>query len=423
MIRALNKNNCLSECLSVFLILFLSSSFVVINDIIPSTVTRILWIVALIISFPFGKKIPLRVLLIFFSVSLIMLFSSFYHNENMIVAFFYLVAFFVAACSVVKFGKEKFIDAFVSVVSFLAIVSLVGYLSFIIFPFLSNTFIVRNVNDIPFSNYFLFVHLTQRNSSFYRNWGMFWEPGAYQIFLCIACLFEARKKEPNLKRIVLFFITTFTTFSTTGYIALALILIYTIFKKTESKSIKKTKTWLVVLVVVFAVVFFIANDLFFSTSDYSVFGKIINFFERDFQTGRISSASIRLYSITKPISAFLTNPIIGVGQTNLVSLTYSYTAGMNLCTMVNWFAVYGVFYGFLMCVGIWKLSKEKSFFYTLLVFAFFFVVTMSENVMHNAFIFSLIICGYSSGGVSYENNSSYQLLQYRKYRFDCPQHH
>ena len=395
--------------LSVFLILFLSSSFVVMNNIISSFSTIALWILVLICSFSLKQRLPLRLFAVFVLLSCILFLSTIINGENLIVLSKYVFSFFTVMCVVNKFGRENYIKAFIRIMFYLSIVSLVGYLLFIVFPSLSNTMIVNNANNISFSNYYIYVHLTQRNSSFYRNWGMFWEPGGYQIFLCLACMFEARKEKPSFRIISILLITVFTTFSTTGYIGGLLIIFYLLIKSSSMKKMRSLKIGLIGLTTIFVMVFLLNKNYFSSTSDYTVFGKIINFFDKDYQSGRVTSSSIRYYSLVKPLDVFLKNPLFGVGQTKLIDLTYEYTIGMNLCTMINWFAIYGLIFGLILVIGLLKFSKEDTIYKTLFIFLFLFVVTMSENVMHNALIISIVFCGYLVGGVTNENNT-HQLL-------------
>ncbi len=95
-----------------------------------------------------------------------------------------------------------------------------------------------------------------------RNCGPFWEPGAFQGFLNLAILLETlcnskRNKQWYLK-IIIFSITTITTFSTGGYIALFLNLVLII--STEKKINPNTRLSIILLFIAFAIFMFFSID-------------------------------------------------------------------------------------------------------------------------------------------------------------------
>ncbi len=65
-----------------------------------------------------------------------------------------------------------------------------------------------------------------------RNSGVFWEPGAYQVFLNLALLFvmldKTLKRQYQILLAIILTITIFTTYSTTGYIVCALVYLATV---------------------------------------------------------------------------------------------------------------------------------------------------------------------------------------------------
>ena len=96
-----------------------------------------------------------------------------------------------------------------------------------------------------------------------------------------------------------------------------------------------------------------------------------------------------------PLEAFWERPMFGYGYEGLINYTKLYTNGMNTCTMINWFALYGVFFGTLMIRAYFRISKNFSNvgLVRILLFVLLFTVTMSENFAANAFFFMIAIYG------------------------------
>ena len=158
------------------------------------------------------------------------------------------------------------------------------------------------------------------------------------------------------------------------------------------------------------------QDALLATSSSTVFGKLVVFFtKKQFNaTSGSSSATVRFFAITKPFEVFLDKPLLGWGYEGLNEKLQQYTRSMNTCTIINWFAVYGVTFGTAMLAGILRLSKKigKNMLAILLVFVIFFVVTMSENYVNNAFFFLLVMYGYLKDpfqGLKYDHHSNKRI--------------
>lgn len=89
-----------------------------------------------------------------------------------------------------------------------------------------------NLVDLKYSNFIFFgimrpdypegfdnIYYTSRNS------GLFWEPGAYQIFINLAFYFQILNRSNSIKNIIIFGITILTCSSTMGIAVYALLLI------------------------------------------------------------------------------------------------------------------------------------------------------------------------------------------------------
>lgn len=383
------------DIIIVFLLLFLSVSFVVTNDLISSATTIGLWVCVLFaIILIGGLRINSNLILVTISLLVLMLFTTLIQGEEFIAYFKTAFSILVAGFFVANTSFERFSISYVKVIKFLSLVSLIGYGLHLIVPSVFDRFIVQNTSGASYSNYVLYVQWVSSGQNAFRNWGFAWEPGAFATFVCLAMLLDVfvLKKKIKLKTILPYVITVITTFSTTGIIAmLCLCLFITSNDETISRGTKRVVIFTLMLLITFMFAF---SNLLLENSN-SAFGKIINFLNAD-DRSNLGSTSIRYFSITKVLSAFFRSPIYGWGYEGLIEQTREFTLGMNTCTFINWFAVYGIVFGFIMLNGIILFTKFMSErkLYRFIIVIFLFGITMTENYVHCPMIFVLVLYGY-----------------------------
>lgn len=376
---------------SIFMILFLTSSFVVTNDILSSTATILLWVLTLVVLLFCSPAFSFSTLAVTFCLIAFMWVTTLVRNENIRNGFLYTFAFTTAFICRSAISFEDFKHCYIKVMKFLCCVSLVGFFLYLIIPRLNGLMVTTNMAGNSFSNLIIYVN----SARVIRNMGMFWEPGAFQTFISMALLFELLDKNPSTKNIIIFSACIITTFSTTGYLSLALAFLIGMLSRKNSD--KKSRAVIVVCLTIALLAIYIYKDFFFSTSESSVFGKLVTFFDRDYgNTQEITSATVRYNAIFKAVEAFFKSPVYGWGYKGLSELLYDYTHGMNTCTVANWFAVYGMLFGVIMTIGYIRLSSliANNKLQTIMIIVFFFIITMSENYVNNAFVIILALYGY-----------------------------
>ena len=384
---------------SLLMILFLSAGFLVLNDYISSAATIIMWFIVLLYLVKGIKKInniyvvPAIFLILWFVLSSLMNGDNFYGVLGCVFGFVVSLAF-VSTRNYVDFQSS-----YIEVMKILCIVSLVGFFSLTFFTFVGqslNSFVSHTPGGNPFYNFYFFIYkpLVPRNT------GMFWEPGAFQIFINIALLLETLKPKPSTRNIAIFLVTVITTFSTTGYIAVFLIFILILLNRSkELKNARKIFMW---IAPVLLGLYIFNSDFLNDTSSYSTFGKINSFIEAEEwkSQGSETSGSIRYYGFTKTLEAFFESPLIGLGGKGLEQHNLAYTYGMNTCTFANWFGKYGIVYGLVMLIGFIRLSAllghNKGVFAQFLIFIFFFIITASEALSESPLLNMLCLYGYNS---------------------------
>lgn len=388
----MNSNGKFKSEIALFMILFLTGSFTVTNDLISSAMTIGLWVVTAIVLLASFQYIDLEMLIILVIIIFTVIISNLFNNENIRNTFAILFSFFTAFLYANIYGFETFKSSYIKVIKVLSIISLMGFVLFYFIPSLGNYFIAHNAVGNRYSNLYIYAD----GYSIERNQGMFWEPGAFQTFIILALLFEINGKEPDIKTIIIFFITVITTFSTTGYIGLVLIMLMIMKKSRQVDS--RLKAFMVISIIALCILLFFNSDEFFATDKSTVFGKLINFFRNNEynNTSKTTSASIRFNAVVRPLIEFFKNPFFGCGYEGLIEKTKEYTHGMNTCTFINWFATYGIVFGVIMLSGTVKFAKKINqngllFWLTLLIL---FVATMSENYVNNATIMLLAFYGF-----------------------------
>ena len=168
--------------------------------------------------------------------------------------------------------------------------------------------------------------------------------------------------------------------------------------------------------IILALLVYFYQDFLLDTTKSSVFGKLVVFFtKKQFNaTAGSSSATVRFFAVTKPFEAFLDRPLFGWGYQGLIDRLREFTLSMNTCTFVNWLAVYGITFGITMILGIIRIAQKigKRMLAIVLVFLIFFVATMSENYVNNAFFFLLVLYGFSKEpfqGLKYDHYSNKRI--------------
>lgn len=380
----------------VFMLLFLSVSFVVTNNLISSAVTIGLWVFILFaIILIGGLRINSNLMIATISLLVLMLFTTLIQGEDLVVFIKHAFAIFTSSLFIATTSFERFSKAYVKVMNFLCIASLIGYGLHLIIPSVFNRFIVQNTAGNSYSNYVIYVQWVSSGQNAFRNWGFAWEPGAFSTFVCLAMLLDVLfvSKIVKLRTVILYVLTVITTLSTTGIISiLCLCLFLAVTNKTVSKGTKRA----IILVLILSILSMIAfSSVLFDLNTNSTFGKIINFLNAD-DHNNSTSASIRYFSITKVFSAFLHSPLYGWGYDGLIEQTLEFTWGMNTCTFINWFAIYGVVFGFIMLIGIVRFTRLMSGnkLYRFIIVVFLFGITMSENYIHCPIIYILVLYGY-----------------------------
>jgi hypothetical protein len=388
--------------IGIFLLLFLSAGFTVTNDILSNFLTKLLWLLLLtVLAMNTRMKCNRRQFTITLTLCLLIFASSFVNNGNLVISIMHCVQFVSAMFLVEITSQDKLLKAYTDILYYLCVLSLFCYVIFWLIPDIRSLFLVTNASGNVYSDILVFSFNNKVNG-IPRNQGMFWEPGAFGTFIIFALVFETMGEKINPKHLGVFLATVITTFSTTAYFATSLYVLFLLFKY---RSTAKNRRLMLALICMTGIAVALLWDFLFAKGTYSVFGKLIDFIDGGSYGNKVTSVSVRIDSVIKPIGVFFQYPILGCGMEKLRRLLFEYTHGMNTCTFVNWFAVYGLLFGSIMLVGIIKVSAsitEKKMLRIVVVLLLLMAI-MTENFTNSPVVFMLALLGYKRKDTSTTN--------------------
>lgn len=305
---------------------------------------------------------------------------------------------------------EDFVDKFVNCMIAIAVVSLIGNIVLMVLPGMLS-FFPQVVNSRQRSSTFLIFGMISDFSmtGAYRNQGIFWEPGAYQVFLCIAYLFVLySNRERKSKRWIcgLFLISMISTVSTTGIIVAVALVILTIGRNKGKASIIKMGVG--VVIILFMIMKILPHlEGFWKYTLVTKINQLLNY-----QAGVSNESSSRMDSVFYVLQAFFESPIFGIGSGGYSLLAEKVGHSMFTCTPVNWIARYGILWGAFIYKNLVKLLKKVTgnYFEAGLVLVILCISVFSEEFSTNIFFLILVFYGMKNGirvgnieWINYEN--------------------
>ena len=290
-----------------------------------------------------------------------------------------------------KLTEEEFVEFFSNIMVFLAIFSLIQYVIFLIaYPVAKLAPTVTNINGYRFSNWLFSVSMFKEDYDImpYRNWGIYREPGVYVIFLALALIFELFFREkPRLFRVLILLLTTFTTFSTAGYIiAIIIMVLHTLQIKA---SIWKKVAGLVGLVVAAVLL-----SLILELCNVPIYHWV---FEKLKREG--GSAGSRVGSILSNLMLFARSPLIGNGWVgmaeNSATIQSVVKAGHNTNTLLIYYSVYGILFGSTMLFGSMRFFLLRKRGVVGVLLAIVWVIALSNaNLTLNITVYLIAFYGF-----------------------------
>lgn len=361
-----------TEYLIVFFIVILSGSIVpfVFTDNYSGFLIMLLMllIVAWVIVFKNKKiKISNTFMLLFLMISLLLMFlfkQEFNYAKEYLGM---IIRIIIAFGAVMLIDKEIFMKKFVNIIFYISCISIFFYSIGVVFPsFIYELPLI--FDDVGTGFRCLYIYFYQGvNIWNFRNTGIFWEPGAFQIFINLALIFEMYYfKSTNKKRMIIFSLAVISTISTVGISILFLVLFNKLIK------MRSNIKYLIMALLIACIM---------------LSGAIETLFLAKIGTNNASGVD-RWAGQMADIEVFLQSPLFGAGYRDYFNdfTKYAYYYGAILPNSSNSFtlllALNGIIY---------------SSVFVSSVFLFFNQIT--ENKIEKAIIFCSIIAMLSTEGM------------------------
>lgn len=228
------------------------------------------------------------------------------------------------ASTLINLGKEKAVTLYVKMIVFFAFISVVCFacqqaLGTEIFP--SNLFPYLRWGRGHWG-YLFYSYTTDA-----RNYGIFYEPGVYQVLLnsVLYILFFWNDMllvaEKNKQRyIIIVLLAIATTASTTGYISAIILLAGFLIKRRGVNANERKLEKRILLIVAIVIIFFGVDYFRNSDNSYLSIYVIRKINETNITTGAFnynSSGGARLFIVNQALEALKTNPFFGMGSVSL----------------------------------------------------------------------------------------------------------
>ncbi|MCD7956949.1 MAG: O-antigen ligase family protein [Lachnospiraceae bacterium] len=366
---AIKDINSSVKYLYILFIILLSKTvyFGLVNEYVTTAIV-ILLVFLLLLSNPSCQKNNIKSIIVFIGIHIMLACLNFKSIDSGFLLsiakrIVYLMVGFIAAM-ILKRNELKKI--YVNILCGISIISLMCKIVQLLNPGYVSS--ICTYVSLPQRYYYTFFYTFGRTSSYdIRNYGPFWEPGGYQIFLNIALLFLifGDHKSKNLKLLLLVG-TIATTGSTAGYIVLLIILLFS-YKEMNLDIFKgKNAIFFVAILIIGLVVMFSGN----------INGKLT-------LSETNSSLRDRLVDLQYGIELVKTHPLIGYGTTNLATENVNniYYANSNgILSLAFSFGIpYACLFIYYIVKGFTELLQVKKKKYVVMIILVILIIFITEE--------------------------------------------
>lgn len=321
--------------------------------------------------------------------------TSLYADDELKFAIHSVLAMFIAFVFTSVISLKKFLFIFSRLMVCISLLAILIFFLHMVVPEILEYF-PKLSHQGGFSVYNLFICVTPVSKNFYRAYGFFWEPGAFQTFINLAILITIFEKSRNQhKHLLILYVCLLLTYSTTGWIVGVINLCVLIFKKYfDSRKSIIPLLWIPLLIIGVFTFLIVSPD----NIDGASFGanKLRQFIEGP-SHHTATSASTRRDGFYYGFKIFVENPLIGGGFKAFSDMAQNMLHGMFTCTPINYFAKYGILYGTMISYFIFsfikQVTKTKNKILVILACSSFLVSISSEQYVNNLIMDVFIMYG------------------------------
>ena len=379
--------------LIMLIIVFCTDSFIVfanVNTDIKKVFQTLLVVVAIYIAFR-TQRYSKRILIYWLIMASCVLGTSIYNNDFVNGNYIKIILLFIGALVANSISFECFRDNYIKVITLICGFSLITFFISLlfdcstIFPMIENTKHTQMV----------FMGLSNVNVSANepRNYGPFWEPGVFSIYLTFAILFLLIKEKKITKQVIFLIIGVVTTFSTAGYVTLIVLISYYLVGNSYGKKEKRKKYCFFICFLSIMGIMVTQIDML----NAIVLSKLSD------DSASYASTAARIYSIYGNIAMWMDSPIFGVGPTRLNDFyeqylyNQGYAANSNTNGLLIMFSMYGTFLGLLTLYGLIKFASmmDQSIIGKIMIFSVLMIMLFAEPLQTSCLFNILIFYGWT----------------------------
>lgn len=283
---------------------------------------------------------------------------------------------------------EKFATKYCNIMSLITTVSLICYFFRDYLSKIPGNFPIIQGQSVSYINYYVYLYSRELPD---RNSAVFWEPGAFVVFLAIALYFKLFIiNENSLRENIFYIIALLTTKSTLAYTVILLIILVRFLEiPSEKKYIRK------MVLGALTFMFLIQVMLYVGAFD-NIQNKIF--------IGFNSNASTRARNIAQLMDLKIigANPVLGVGfkgyQQKVVFLEsffgHPWTVAANTFTYMS--ALFGIPYFLVTLKGLVGLKKKDATIIVSILYSFFLIwIFVPQNFVQKPIFYILVFWGYN----------------------------
>lgn len=316
-------------------------------------------------------------------------------NDSPNISAYFVYVMRMTACMLLcnTLTLAEFKHLFHRAVYFISVISLIAFV--IILNTNYKEYIVY-MNDLPVLGVFNCKAIpTRRNSS------IFWEPGAYQLFINLALLFHLEEKNFTKKAIIsletiLLVVSLITTVSTSGYFAFAFVVLYGIIKNWDSMN-KRNKVLAIMPMIAVASV-----AIFMILTSSAVVDK--------FQVRNMSFIR-RQADVYNSLEAIGDSPVYGygIGTNAYYRMTEAHSLHSNSIGVFASALNLGTIYSFLFLFGL--LHKGFNDYKSIIIpyIAIIIITAVTEDFFRYSIYFALLY-GFNTAFIEIKSNKEERLL-------------
>lgn len=282
---------------------------------------------------------------------------------------------------------QEFLDKYSNIMIIIVAVSLVMYCFRNVLADFQGGFPVVEGQTVSYTNFYVYLYCRELPD---RNCAVFWEPGAYAVFIGIALYHTlCNKSKHRILKMSLFILALFTTRSTLAYTLILLaLLLYFLAYRNNGLMINK----IIIGIISIVIILHFLNE----------FGAFQSIQEKLF-LGLKTNASSRARNIGQLIDLkfLLKYPIFGAGfngyynSEDLIENLYGqWTVAANTFTYMG--ALFGAPFLIFNIIGLLKLSfQNNKWSIKIVAFVFLFWLFITQNFVEKPIFYCLVFLGYS----------------------------